>query len=231
MEGPASATGSCPAGPGAPVASAAGDSWKPGMQPMCPRVSLGGAAMHCGAGFPREETTHSKEGKGWAGAVLASTQPAEPPVRTVWPPHTPLTPAGLLGGEVLHAGYKSCACWNRIETLNSSLLWHTLNFVRMAQKSLRHPRPQVPGDKSISRASEKDGDQLLSEVQNDVNENIHFPESLICSPVKFGDGGREGRTRRGKQGWCRGRQVRSRSLKIQPVPSLGRPRAVGRPLA
>lgn len=61
-EGPASATGSFPAGPGAPVASAAGDSWKPGMQPTCPRVSLGGAAVHCGAGFPREETTHSLQG-------------------------------------------------------------------------------------------------------------------------------------------------------------------------
>uniref|UniRef100_A0A8I3QS10 Uncharacterized protein n=1 Tax=Canis lupus familiaris TaxID=9615 RepID=A0A8I3QS10_CANLF len=46
----------------------------------------------------------------------------------------------------------------------------------MAQKR-RLQRPRVPGDKPILRSSEEAGDQLPSEAQKDVRENVHFPES------------------------------------------------------
>ncbi|XP_077735345.1 uncharacterized protein LOC144301965 [Canis aureus] len=60
--------------------------------------------------------------------------------------------------------------------LDTLLLWNTLNFVKMARKR-RLQCPRVPGDKPILRSSEEAGDQLPSEAQKDVRENVHFPES------------------------------------------------------
>ena len=53
-----------------------------------------------------------------------------------------------------------------------------MDFLQKAQKSQLTQLSQVTHGKPILTASEKNGGQIQKKIMNNINKNIHFPESL-----------------------------------------------------